>query len=537
MRQKNNRMMFSMKKDRIMIKLLALLTLLSTSAQTSCEKESALPTPPPAEFERYATDLTMHSDILDETIRYSIYLPADYTTAREKRYGVVYLLHGYGDDHKAWNDQWLHITTLIDSKEQAGEITPMIYVMPQGFNSYYVNRYDGEFDYMDMFAEELVPYIDRTYRTTADRSSRAVVGYSMGGFGAMILASKHPELFSVSIPLSMSFRTDEQYMAEPQSGWNGQWGAIFGGSGLSGEARLTDYYKEHCPFYFFNEESAASFANIRYYFDCGDDEEQLLIANDRLHRQLRDLGIAHEYRVRNGAHTSDYWHDAMREGLNFIEIGFHGGTYPDAQEVATDAKYDGTELTQTIAGVEVCAFPSKGYDASKSNSVVYFVHDGMSTDELHRVMNLWNVPANTKPFVVVCVAASQVTLPFAELAEAIDATFGVPHESDRHFGVGRGAGASVLYTYASETELPLAALYLFDGNMAVSECEPSAETYYYIDTTDEGRNYVSAGELYEKCKAAGVAYDYRVRNGVEGVESSMGGFLAARNNLLDRMKN
>ena len=283
-----------------MIKLLALLTLMLSSANTSCDKERSLPETPPSRFERYTTDLTMYSDILGETIHYSIYLPADYTTATDRRYGVVYLLHGFGDNWGAWNDQWLHITTLIDSKEAAGEITPMIYVMPQGFNSYYVNRYDGSFNYMDMFTEELVPYIDRTYRTRADRSSRAVAGYSMGGFGAMILPSKHAELFSVSIPLSMSFRTDEQYMAEPQSGWDGQWGSIFGGVGLAGEGRLTEYYKEYCPFYFFNEQSAASFADLHYYFDCGDDEEQLLIANDRLHRQLRELGIAHEYRVRNG---------------------------------------------------------------------------------------------------------------------------------------------------------------------------------------------------------------------------------------------
>ena len=56
----------------------------------------------------------------------------------------------------------------------------MIYVMPSGFRSYYVNRLDGNFDYMQMFAEELVPYVDRTYRTLADRGHRAVVGYSMG---------------------------------------------------------------------------------------------------------------------------------------------------------------------------------------------------------------------------------------------------------------------------------------------------------------------------------------------------------------------
>ena len=519
-----------------MIKLLALVTLLFSSGNTSCSKERPLPAPPDT-FERYTTDLSMQSDILGQPIMYSIYLPADYTTATDKRYGVVYLLHGYGDNHKAWNDQWLHITTLIDSKEAAGEISPMIYIMPQGFNSYYVNRHDGSFDYMDMFVEELVPYIDRTYRTRAERTSRAVVGYSMGGFGAMILPSKHSELFSVSMPLSMSFRTDEQYMSESQSGWNGQWGAIFGGYGMSGEARLTDYYKEHCPFYFFNEQSAASFSDLNYYLDCGDDEEQLLIANDRLHRQMRDLGIAHEYRVRNGVHTSDYWHNAMREGFDYIETVFNGGTWPDSQTVDTDASYDGKEIKATVAGAETVAFPSAGYGAGKSNSVVYFVHDGMSSDDLHRVMNMWNVAVITKPFVVVCVDASQVKGGFDTLAAAIDAEYAIAAGADRHFGAGRGAGAGQLYDYAAGAVAKLGALYMFDGNMNVGGVEPCAGTYYYIDTTDEGENYVPAGELYEKCKAEGVPYDYRVRNGLSGIESSMGGFLAAKSNLTDRIKN
>ena len=76
---------------------------------------------------------------------------------------------------------------------------------------------------MDMFVQELVPHVDKSFRTIADRAHRALTGYSMGGFGAMILAEKHPELFSCSAPLSMSFRTDAQYMTESGSGWDGQW--------------------------------------------------------------------------------------------------------------------------------------------------------------------------------------------------------------------------------------------------------------------------------------------------------------------------
>ena len=305
--------------------LLAILALGLALAGGCGEKERALP-PAPDKFVRYACEIGVRSEILGQNVQTAVLLPRDYLSNPERRYGVVYLLHGLGDTHKSWNDQWLRIENTVAQCEAAG-LGDMIYVMPSGFRSYYVNRLDGNFDYMQMFAEELVPYVDRTYRTLADRGHRAVVGYSMGGFGAMILPSCHPELFSVSVPLSMSFRTDEQYMSEPASGWDSQWGAIFGGKGLAGEARLTDYYKAHCPFYMFTRENAAQYADVAYYLDCGDDEEQLLVANDRLHGQLRDIGFAHEYRVRNGAHTGDYWRGAMPEVLRFIDCRFNGRAF------------------------------------------------------------------------------------------------------------------------------------------------------------------------------------------------------------------
>ncbi|MDE5906026.1 MAG: esterase family protein, partial [Alistipes sp.] len=221
---------------------------LGLAASGGCgEKERELPEVP-GNFVRYACEIDVRSDILRQNVSIAVLLPQDYLSAPERRYGVVYLLHGLGDTHKSWNDQWLRIESTVAQCEAAG-LGDMIYVMPTGFRSYYVDRIDGNFDYMKMFVEELVPYVDRTYRTIADRDHRAAVGYSMGGFGAMILPSCHPELFCVSVPLSMSFRTDEQYMSEPGSGWDSQWGAIFGGKGLSGEARLTDYYKDNCPFY------------------------------------------------------------------------------------------------------------------------------------------------------------------------------------------------------------------------------------------------------------------------------------------------
>ena len=227
----------------------------------------------------------------------------------------------------------------------------------------------------------------------------------------------------------------------------------------------------------------------------------------------------------------------MREGLDYIECCFNGGTWPDAQNIATDPSYAGAELSETVGGAEVVAYPSAGYDESKSNSVVYLLHDGLAKEDLHRMMNLWNVAVNTKPFIVVCVPSSQAGSDFATLAQAIDAKYAIAEDADRHFGAGLGSGAGLLYRYAAGEEARLAALYLFDGEVDVEATAPCSGTYYYIDTTDGGEHYVEAGELYERCKADGVPYDYRVRNGQSGADAAMGGFQASKSNLMDRIRN
>lgn len=193
------------------------------------------------ENKRILEGLSLTSSVLGQEVRYSIVLPKDYFK-NKRNYPVVYLLHGLGDNESSWLE-YGRISQITDHAVARKEITPMIFVMPQGFRNYYVNDYAGTFLYEDMFIQELVPFIDKTYRTMADPGHRAVMGYSMGGFGALVLPAQHPDVFTVSVPLSTSFRTDAQYMVEDASEWNDQWGRLFGGVGKTGAERLTEYYK------------------------------------------------------------------------------------------------------------------------------------------------------------------------------------------------------------------------------------------------------------------------------------------------------
>jgi Enterochelin esterase and related enzymes len=134
--------------------------------------------------------LSMHSNILNKDIKYSICLPENYYKSK-KPFPVVYLLHGLGDDETAWIEYGC-INQIADKAVKDGEIVPMIFVIPQGFRTYYVNDYAGKFPYQDMFIKELIPFIDKQYKTIPDANHRATLGYSMGGFGALILPLKNP---------------------------------------------------------------------------------------------------------------------------------------------------------------------------------------------------------------------------------------------------------------------------------------------------------------------------------------------------------
>src|SRR4051794_21581956 len=140
------------------------------------------------------------SSILGRDVKYTIYLPADYTSS-ERTYPVVYLLHGYTDDNTGWL-QFGEINRYADKAIAEGIIPPMIIVMPNGDSSFYINSYDGKEKYEDFFIKEFMPSIEKTYRIKAEKKYRGVAGLSMGGYGSLIYALKYPELFAATAPLS-----------------------------------------------------------------------------------------------------------------------------------------------------------------------------------------------------------------------------------------------------------------------------------------------------------------------------------------------
>lgn len=267
---------------------------------------------------RLLESMTFHSSLLNRTVRYSIYLPPDYYTSN-RRYPVTFLLHGMGDNETDWI-QFGTVDHTMDEGVRSGDLSAMIIVMPDGGTSWYMNDYQNKVRYEDMFVQELIPFIDSTYRTRAKRDYRAIVGYSMGGHGALLLAMHHPDLFRSCAALSASVRTDEMIAAMPDDQFARRFSSILDTT-LKANNRITVHWKRNSVLTLARSAPENDLKQVRWYLDCGDDDA-LTEGNALLHLALLQRGIAHEYRVRDGAHTWEYWRTGLANALKFIAGGY-----------------------------------------------------------------------------------------------------------------------------------------------------------------------------------------------------------------------
>ncbi|MDP4094735.1 MAG: alpha/beta hydrolase-fold protein [Bacillota bacterium] len=144
--------------------------------------------------------VVMESKLLKRNMNLNIYLPKGYST--EKKYPVLYMIHGYSNNQNAWID--MGINKKADELIEKNKIKPLIIVMPDIDNSYGINSsvepgVKGGNDqgmYEDYICKEIVSYVDANYSTDTSRDNRYIGGLSMGGFVALHLGLAHTDLFS-----------------------------------------------------------------------------------------------------------------------------------------------------------------------------------------------------------------------------------------------------------------------------------------------------------------------------------------------------
>ncbi len=132
----------------------------------------------------------------------SVYLPPAYHVQPERRFPVVYFLHGYTDSDDRWFglvDHWINLPITLDEAFASAALAEVIVVMPNAYTRFKGSMYSNSVttgDWETFIAEELVAHIDSTYRTLAQPQSRGLTGHSMGGYGAMRIGMQHPDVFT-----------------------------------------------------------------------------------------------------------------------------------------------------------------------------------------------------------------------------------------------------------------------------------------------------------------------------------------------------
>jgi putative tributyrin esterase len=238
-----------------------------------------------------------------------VYLPEGYDES-EQRYPVIYLLHGMYGSESHWITKGSAEQTL-DRLIRSKELTPSIVVMPSdggyGQGTFYMDWYDGSGNFEQYFIYDLVPEIDKQFRTIANLGQRVICGLSMGGFGAFSLSLRNPNLFgaaaSLSGGLASSVHVAESYsrseitrMIGPVNGPHAQQYD----PQLAANLRIIDEFRP------------------ALYLSCGTDD-YLYGMNKDYHTHLQNIGYEHTYEEFEGEHNWDYWTKHLPDALKFLQ--------------------------------------------------------------------------------------------------------------------------------------------------------------------------------------------------------------------------
>lgn len=259
--------------------------------------------------------ITIQSKVLNAARDYTIYLPPSYEQDDDRSYPILYLLHGMNDTNSGWYERG-HVKDVMDQLVASGEAVEMIIVTPNAGGNIYEGFWNGYFDmpgwaYDSFFFSEFMPLIESTYRVIRKKENRAVAGLSMGGGGATVYGQMHPELFNSVYAISALMAIPGHETAPSQRPDDKM-------------AILTKSVQENSAIHFVeeaDEERIQSLRSVNWFVDCGDDDF-LLDRNIEFHRAMRDKQIRHEFRVRDGGHTWEYWHSALYTCLSFISRNF-----------------------------------------------------------------------------------------------------------------------------------------------------------------------------------------------------------------------
>ena len=253
--------------------------------------------------------ISVYSPSMKKTLKAAISFPSGYEN-EQSRYPVVYLLHGGSGAFSDWHQKVTENGIVNQMAEQHKVLIVTPGVGPASY--YYDSPLLDTVRYETYMIQELIPFIDKNYRTLAQKESRAITGLSMGGHGAITLAAKHPTLFIAAGSMSgvMNIDTDLWKVGED-----------FRSLRKKGQIEMLGPINYQGPL--FNPYTAVGLVDqlknqkVSLIIDCGVDDF-LIETNRQMHSLLMEKKVAHEYIERPGAHTWNYWTEALPVQFFFL---------------------------------------------------------------------------------------------------------------------------------------------------------------------------------------------------------------------------
>lgn len=315
-------------------------------------------------------EVTHFSQVLNKNTSYMIYIPEN--KKEDVRFPVLYVLHGANGSYNIIPEK-TGITELAERYQ-------MILVFPDGgqYGWYVDSPIEKYSQYETYIVDELIKEIDRLYPTLDDKKNRGVMGYSMGGHGALLLAAKHPDLFgsasSMSGILKISDHPEKWHVA----------------GRLGGLEKNRKAWEENSVW-----EQAKNFrkADIRIMFDCGEKDTYTGAIQDsrKLHERLVKLKVPHIWRELPGTHSWSYWTNHMEEHLDFHQssmyenapLNWFGNMYFKRIAGFYDENLE-SSIKKEKKGIKVCLLGSssvQGFQSSLLPDYTVF-NRGISADRL-----------------------------------------------------------------------------------------------------------------------------------------------------------
>jgi S-formylglutathione hydrolase FrmB len=253
---------------------------------------------------------SLPSKVLARDVPYCVLLPPSYDTQKTRRYPILYLLHGLGD-----NEQMLIHSggmNLVEDLWEQNQLGEFLIATPAGGASFYINSLDGKRRYEDFFLQDFMPGIEKRYRAQAQRKSRGIAGISMGGYGALHIAFRHPQLFG-------SVGAHSAALIEKMPNISARDSRQIGRLRVLGDAFGSPFDPA-----FWNQNDpgtiarTANLAGVKIYFDCGSEDDYGFDGGaESLDKLLSSRHIPHEFHLYPGGHNWIYFAEHLPALLEF----------------------------------------------------------------------------------------------------------------------------------------------------------------------------------------------------------------------------